>query len=435
MSRAGDSGRTLDDALHLLAVEGCAMCAASRDGVEAWARAFVDESRTDLDAMDGVRDALGFCPMHTRRMFADPAASWVLPAVAIEVVGAGRSRLGDGLAGRRPAPLARCPACVAASRSAQTTAGLLAGTLRDHRVREAFTAAGGVCAPHLVDLVPGAAAGRDGSAARTAATQTLTARLDAGRDVLGAVTGTDPDAARRAAFFPALERLAAEDDAAAEDGGGPALARLALDRATCPPCTASAVTAWRYVAWLAGSPAAPGRGEPPSRQDVVLCETHLADAASVGGPRLDRLLDEGAMAARAAVDRALAAARGRGRRSSRPVEGLGCRACAAAQTAGDRAWDLLRAVAADGALRPAARTAHGICLRHGVRTAAGHGFAGRLFGEVLDGRLAMLDWELREGVRVGRWDVRFTPVGAQATAWRRAPSLLDGRVALGTPTR
>ena len=40
---------------------------------------------------------------------------------------------------------------------------------------------------------------------------------------------------------------------------------------------------------------------------------------------------------------------------------------------------------------------------------------------------------LREGIRLGRWDTRFTPAGASTTAWRRATTLLDGRIDLGTP--
>lgn len=435
------TGRTHDDALHLLSPGGCALCAAARDGVEAWARAFVNEARSDLDAMDGVRDALGFCPVHTRRMLADPAASWVLPAVAAEVVDEGRERLGGGLAGRRPGGVAVCPACVRAARSAAGAAGTLAATLPDERVRTAFGATGGVCAPHLADLA-GEAGPRRGPVRDAAAAPLLAALEATGADgddlaaAVRAVAGDDPDAARRAALAPVLAGLAAQDDAAAADGGGRALALLWLDRATCPPCTAAAVTGWRYVAWLVGSADAPGRGDPPSRQDVVLCEVHLTDAALLGGPRLAPVVVEAAAAARTAVTTALApAARRPGglRRAERPAQGLGCRACAAAATAESRAWDLLVAVAADADLAAAARSSHGLCLRHGLRTAAGHGAAGRLFGEVLDGRLAMLGWDLREGIRLGRWDTRFTPAGASTTAWRRATTLLDGRIDLGTP--
>ncbi|WP_088283343.1 hypothetical protein [Kineosporia sp. A_224] len=437
MSTPAGAGRAHDDALHLLAPGGCPVCAATHDGVESWARAFVNEARADLEAMDGVRDALGFCPVHTRRMLADPAASWVLPAVAAEVVAEGRERLGGGLAGRRPAGVAVCPACVRAARSADGAAGRLVTAMADARVREAFEAGGGVCAPHLVDLAGDAAAGRDGAAVRDLAARLVVDRLDGApaQDRLLAVTGDDPDAGRRAALFPALERLAAQDDEAAAEGGGAALARLWLARPTCPLCTAAAVTGWRYVAWLVGAAAAPGRGDAPSRQDVVLCEVHLTDAAQVGGPRLDEVVGEAAAAARARVGRALAAPgrRGRAGRRDDPASGLGCRACAAADTALDRAWDLLDAVAADGPLTTAARAGHGVCLRHGLRTAAGHGTAGRLFGEVLDGRLAVLAWDVREGLRLGRWDTRFAPAGASATAWRRATTLLDGRIDLGTP--
>ena len=436
------TGRTHDDALHLLSPGGCALCAAARDGVEAWARAFVNEARADLDAVDGVRDALGFCPVHTRRMLADPAASWVLPAVAAEVVDEGRERLGGGLAGRRPGSVAVCPACVRAARSAASAAGTLAAPLPDDGVRTAFEAAGGVCAPHLADLA--AEAGPRRGPVRDAAAAPLLDRLDAARadgaDPVAAVrtvAGDDPDAARRAALAPALADLATQDDAAAADGGGTALARLWLDRATCPPCTAAAVTGWRYVAWLVGAAQTPGRGDPPSRQDVVLCEVHLTDAAHLDGPRLAPVAAEAVAAARTALSAALAPSSRRGagfgRRDDRPAEGLGCRACSAAATAEARAWDLLVAVAADADLAAAARSSHGLCLRHGLRTAAGHGPAGRLFGEVLDGRLAMLGWDLREGIRLGRWDTRFTPAGASTTAWRRATTLLDGRIDLGTP--
>jgi hypothetical protein len=444
------TGRAYDDALHLLSPGGCAVCAAARDGVEAWARAFVNEARADLDGLDDVRDALGFCPVHTRRMLADPAASWVLPAVAAEVADEGRARLGGGLAGRRPGGVAVCPACVRAARSAGTAALTLAATLTDDRVRAAFTAGGGLCAPHVADLA--GETGRAAGALRDTAAAPVLARLTEGTDspdpsepadpdllrgVVRAVAGDDPDASRRSTLAPALAELAAQDDAAAAAGGGAALARLWLSRATCPPCTAEAVTGWRYVAWLTGSAAAPGRGDPPSRQDVVLCEVHLTDALHAGGPRLGTVVAEAVTAARTAVTTAVAAAgrrpAGFGRREERPAPGLGCRACSAAQTAQQRAWDLLVAVAADADLAAAARSAHGLCLRHGLRTATGHGTAGRLFGEVLDGRLAMLGWDLREGMRLGRWDTRFTPAGASTSAWRRATTLLDGRIDLGTP--
>jgi len=448
------AGRVVDDALHLLAPRGCALCAAAHDGVEAWARAFVGEARADLDAVDAVRDALGFCPVHTRRMLADPAASWVLPTVAAEVVDEGRERLAGGLAGRRPGGVAVCPACVRAARSAQIGAGLLARALADPRVSAAFTAAGGVCAPHLVDLAADAAAGRDGATARRSASRVLLERLDraGGRDgvtepaggpqalpgLLAALAGDDPDADRRAALVPVLAALATADDEAAAAGGGRARALVALSRPTCPLCTAAAVAAWRYVAWLVGAAGTPARGEPPARQDAVLCEVHLVDAVRVPGPRVGWLLAEAAAAARTVVARAAdgPVARGRfrlGLRPPDPARGLGCRACSAAQTAHERTWALLDAVAADATLAEAARAAHGVCLRHGILTAAGHGPAGRLFGEILDGRLAMLGWDLREGLRLGRWDARFTPVGAEASAWRRATTLLDGRIDLGTP--
>lgn len=429
MARTGGAGRLLDDALHLLTAAGCPVCAAAHDGVEAWLRSFVAEARTDLDAMDGVRGALGFCPVHTRRVLADRAASWVLPAVALELVDEGRERLAGGLAGRRPGAVAVCPACVAAARSAQSAAGLLAGALADPRVADALAAAGGLCAPHLVDLADDAAAGRGGAPAREAAAAVLAARLDDPATAADAVTGDDRDAPRRAALLPAVAALAAQDAAASAAGGGRARALAALQRATCPLCTAAAVAAWRYVAWVASSPAVPGRGEPPAPQDDVLCEVHLLDAAAVGGSGVERLVRAAATAARDRVTAALAASSGRRRADPAP----GCRACAAARAAHERAWDLLDAVAADAVLADAARQAHGVCLRHGLRTAAGHGPAGRLTGEVLDGRLAVLAWELREGRRLERWDTRCEPVGAEAGAWRRATALLDGRVDLGTP--
>ncbi|MFN0282161.1 MAG: hypothetical protein ACKVZ6_09350, partial [Kineosporiaceae bacterium] len=105
---------------------------------------------------------------------------------------------------------------------------LLARALADPRVSAAFTAAGGVCAPHLVDLAADAAAGRDGATARRSASRVLLERLDraGGRDgvtepaggpqalpgLLAALAGDDPDADRRAALVPVLAALATVDD-------------------------------------------------------------------------------------------------------------------------------------------------------------------------------------------------------------------------------
>lgn len=458
MSRP-DGGRVRDDALHLLAGQGCALCAAASDGEQAWVRGFVNEARTDLDAMDAVRDGLGFCPAHLRRVLADPAASWVLPPVAAEVVDEGRRRLGGVLAGRRADRVAACVGCVGTDRSVRSAAGVLAATLLDGGVQEAFRASGGLCAPHVLDLAEDAASGRDRAAVRQVVVEVLLSsvvpastdgtdsaddmdRADAERGTAAAataVTGQDPDADRRAAFGPALAVLAAQDDEAAAEGGGSALARLWLDRATCPLCTAATVTARRYLTWLTGSGETPGRGDPPSGQDLVLCATHLADAARIGGPGLPRVVDAALARAREDVADVVTGRPAVRRRGVRTVPDgaaprLGCRACDAAGTAHRRAWDLLDAACADRTLAERARGAHGLCLRDGLDHAAGHGPAGRLLGEVLDGRLAMLGWDLAEGIRLGRWDVRFATVGAQSTAWRRGTSLLDGRVDLGTPT-
>lgn len=108
-----------------------------------------------------------------------------------------------------------------------------------------------------------------------------------------------------------------------------------------------------------------------------------------------------------------------------------CLVCAAGDEAYDRELRLLALLGVDPARVEDVVRSHGPCQRCRPRVVA-LGPPGQLWDRAAARRTAALAFEFTEAVRQRGWSARWDVPGAELSAWRRAPSRLDGAV-LGPP--
>ena len=314
-----------------------------------------------------------------------PGAAIRLTAVYRYVVTAA----GNRLAGRRPAPLAACPACEHDEAAAGRALDTLLEDLADPSVLDRFRELGGLCLPHLA-----AATARSRRVAPLAETaQHAISARDVRCDWLA---GTDHDAQARAVLRRAV-------GAAGSPGA-----------VACPPCLAGAQAEYDALARL---PTWASNGPDPA---LTLCASHLADAALAAGARGIRPLLAWQM--RCLTSRLPAGRAQWPRMGSRRRDVSDCAVCRARRAAAHRRLAVLRDVpqlqATDAAL----------CARHHLILRAAEPRSAELLARTAVRRADQLAAELAEAFdRISRAHNTGTPA-PESTAWQRAAAFLDGSV-------
>lgn len=464
------AARAREEALVLLGARGCPVCRFAGENERQFFVWFLLEKYTELETIVRLRAALGMCPAHSRRLLA-LADDSTLTSIYQDVVTAALARLG-GKGGE-----GRCPACDDVAWATGYASRSVLAALAEPPVAAAYEAAGGLCLPHLLgtlvqprpELLP--------ILLRVLGDRLKAEDREAG--LLALLGGGDPDAPVRKRL---RERL--PDDEAVESFAGrrPTAAdrlRQSLRVNACPVCLAAGRMERRYLAWIRQE-----RVESAAQLGLEvagLCPVHLHDLAALDPPaaawlaRVKRELWLGELQRLEARLRVLPAATLRDRLRALPacLRPLGaterarrwealrsaarlvrarvfgsrrraldlalapvrrtqdCGACRAVATAEQRETALLLAALADRPLARAYERTHGLCVHHLLRLPPGARAAiPRRLGRA---RLGLLAWELEESVRKVSWSVRYESRGTEATAWLRAPALLDGRVFLGGP--
>ncbi len=370
------------------------------------------------------------CPAHSRRLIQDPGAGPVVTMVVREGLAGARARLRD------ERPVGPCPACASLSRSAADVAHLLADGLEHEDNRREYSEHRGVCLDHvfaLSELAP--------PKPMTVIAQRLLGSLRQ-RDApatLALLACADRDGPRRARWRMGLPEYGQSRSTIVQ-----LCDHLRVD--ACPICLAGGLAERRYLEWWTH---ASHTDDPSLRTDPgELCSAHLHDLALADAPAGRRAIDRKRGATMRALELLLAAMpdipRASKRRHatdaavSREVQRIlaplhRCPACRAQNTAEVREAELLEAAMALPKVRVTYEAGHGLCVRHARRLASGA--AAQVTGQLVDARLAVLQWELEEIRRRYAWECRHEPAGPEHDAWLRGLAQIDGRVLIGAPAR
>ena len=370
---SGPSHLALFGADDLLRPDGCPACryvADARDRFLAW---FALEAHADPDMLTRLCRSLGFCAVHASEMLSQPGADGRMTAVYTYLLRAAARYLAKGTS-----PSAPCLGCTRDDEAAERALDTLLAGLQEPDTRDRYRAARGLCLPHLRAAAP--RAGRR-----------LTAWL--AQDTLARLSASPPD-----------------------------LALLAGNPAPLPPVRSglcrACVMACRLERDAIDDPGSPPAGVVRAGPSAGLCPRHLRDACA--GPDAAPVLAAEAeralawLAGAASPPRGFAGLAGRGRQRA-----AACPACGSAGTPGDQA---ARAVRATSDQPPQMCLRHVIALRDRDPRSAD-----RLVRSAGDRTRALLA-ELEEASRKRSWQHRHEPRGPEMTAWRRAATLVDGRV-------
>lgn len=438
---------------------GCPLCRLEREQERRYFFWFFAENYHAPETLASLVASHGFCQQHASRLAACGEDRAAAIGVVYELVSRKvAAELAAELGRERPTwpvrSLGRCPACASRERAERRFLEALAEVLRDSRVRSRYHPPHLLCQSHLRRLEPllrvddlrhvlevhlawlgNAGSGADAGSGRSAG--------DAGA---GAAEG----AASAESTWPSplvrdvdLADVALAPGDAADD-------RLDVERAVggslddaerCPACVArsEALRAWQRYCQAHVADVAPiddllpacdvhvslflERGSPELRAAILrhlagrvrdtLARTLTALQEEVAGGgwrwRLSRLLS-------GAREPPELRARGTLRRA------VPCPVCAMLATTEVRALDLFDVLvrARPGAERYA--RGHGLCLRH-LRAATARGAdpdAARALLQHARVDAELLAWRLREGGRLGAWNVRPLPAVPDEAAWRSA---------------
>jgi hypothetical protein len=383
---SGPSHLALFGAGDLLRPDGCPVCRYVIDAGDRFLAWFALEAHADPDMITHMCRSLGFCAVHTGGMLTQPGADGRMTALYTYLLRAAARYLADGTS-----PTAPCLGCTRDREATERALDTLLAGLQEPDTRDRYRAAHGLCLPHL----------------RAAA----------------------PRAGRR------LTVWLAQDTLARLSAGPPGLALLAGDPAPLPPVRSgicrACVMAYRPERDAPGNPGSPSAGAVRGSPSAGLCPAHLREACA--GPGAVRLLAAereralawlaaavspprgfAGLAATASAPGALARRAGRGRR--RPDD---CPVCRSAGTPGDQAVR---------ALHVAPGQPPQLCLRHVIALRDQDPRGAAPIAASAAGRTLALLAELEEAARKRSWQHRHEPRGPEMTAWRRAASLVDGRV-------
>lgn len=440
------------EALIRLTEPGCPSCRAAATAEQRYLGALVTELYCHPLLVERIRRSIGFCPAHTRMLMRRPEASFVLRSVYEEATDAALRRLRRG---ESVVPGHPCLVCEARDGAAERANWFILQGLRDTTVAAAFGETGGFCLAHALQALPGAPG--DAAAALVATLLTrLYQRTD--REMVGLLAGVDSDWKCRLHLRRELVLLAHHLPLAA-----PLDERLAglVRQDGCPVCTEGCLAEARFLEWLAE--------EIHRRPDLVLVDAtrlcpghlhdlhaqdpeagawqarHMADVAywqlfrlpirALQDPWHGRLRRLGpAIRERRALWRVLRELL-RGRRAAwlEGLRGAGrvfdCVACTSIMTVEAASAEALGLALGDRQFQQACRSRHGVCLRHLSSMWTGPAL------ELMQTRLGLVQWELREARRKSGWTGRHELKGDESSAWLRAPALFDGRIFLGGPPR
>ena len=400
------------------------------------------------------------CPNHTRRLLHD--APYYIPSTVYRYVTATASAR---LFSRRPP--GRCPACLNAEWALGQVSSVILESLGVPRVTEAFRLAGGFCLPHLLDALP-----RLGTAEALVAVEVCLNASGEQPPSVATEAGADRDAPLRGGL---RERLPLEPGGD-ETTLGRLRARMEVD--ACPLCLAAAQAERCYLTWAIAKRAHEAREL--ARDLVTLCPRHTHDLfeldreagawvvdlkrefwlrelraltarlhalppASFGErlrqiPRMWHKIRQSEVrqirprsrwraikrTARELLHNQRRAREDAVRRLLVPRE---CPACRAVQAVERQQQALLGEALSDRETLTRYENSHGVCLYH-LRS---FGVVPEPVSALAATRLAVLNWELVETGRKRNWIYRHESGGSEASAWLRAPALLDGRTFLGGP--
>jgi hypothetical protein len=405
----GPSVLTVYSAADLLTAPGCPVCRYAGEASDRYLGWFALQAHAEAATITRLCASLGMCARHTRALMGQPGSATRLTAVYQYIVAAARDRLAG-----QATTLAACPACDHDDSASSRALDTLLEDLADPSVRDRWRELGGLCIAHL----PAATArGHRRDVAWLAETMTLT--LSAATPGLEWLAGgIDGDAEMRAVLRHALP------------------ARAIPGSYVCAACLAAAHAERDCLAQVAGLLVA---GGDPS---LLLCATHLADAALAagrgGGVRALLRWQADCHAATLSRPSVLRA----GRRAGNPAwlrtsrrrrdSTAACPVCRARGHAAAEALDDVRL-----GLRAAPQAIDRrvtLCVRHllGLRMAdPWAGQAAAALGAVE--HAGVLIAELTEAFRKNTWAHRAEAQGPEMTAWRRATAFVDGSVFCGCP--
>ena len=420
----GRGGRLISELERLLREPGCPACGYVSEIERSFFSWFQIESFSSPQVQARLRAGLGMCPAHSRRLVEELGEGHIMTTVVREALaGALHQVRGDTQAGP-------CPACEAVEAGSRRACRLVLDGLGDPGLSRLYSDHGGMCLVHVLQSLPVA-----DRPTHKRLTEGLLARLhepEAGPALLAVLAGSDDDARRRALWRDRLPQLPRR---------GSTVDRFEqiLEIAACPVCLSAGVAERDYLDWFSTHSAA---GDESLRSDPgEFCSVHLHDAVGAG------FAVEHKRAARIAqLERFLGrlsqlpAPAKRGKRGK--PDGLDqvraellatpyCAACNARDGAEGSRLDLVAASVALADLRERYDRSHGVCVRHAKQMSDGH--AARAVRRHLDGRLAVLAWEVGETARKYGWAYRHETSGPEHDGWVRALAQIDGRVFGGAP--
>jgi hypothetical protein len=139
--------------LEQLRRPGCAVCALGAAAARRSLESLAGESVTDPDARERWRESFGLCAPHARRFEAEA------PRLTVAILFGDLLRRMEGELEsrprlRRPPSPAPCPACTAAAEQEEASLRVLAESIDEPGMAEAYGASSGLCRRHTLGLLP-----------------------------------------------------------------------------------------------------------------------------------------------------------------------------------------------------------------------------------------------------------------------------------------
>jgi len=397
----GPTVLTLYSAMDLLTGAGCPVCSYVSEAADRYLAWFAFEAHADAGMITRLCSSLGMCPRHTRALMSQPGAARRLTAVYRYLLPAARDRI----VGRAARP-GNCPACERDGAIAGRAVDALLDGLTDGPVRERYRRLGGLCIPHL--RVASQRTAPQVAAWLVATMSEAAAACPAGP---GWLTGTDPDATRRAALRQAMP---------AEAPSGPGM---------CAACQAAGRTEASHLAGMLRAP-----GHTPDRR-MLVCAGHLSDLIVLVGQDTQALVAWQAGSLAAALPPATPSPDWEPGGLAiwpwsrlRPARLDACSLCVTRDSAAQQAVEDVRTSLRAARSVPARQVP--LCVRHLLSLKAADSWAGQLAAPAATELAETLITELDEAFSKSTWARRHEAGGLEMTAWRRAVAFLDGSVLL-----
>ncbi len=412
----------------ILRLPGCPVCHQAGEAERNFFSWFEMESFSTAEMRARLRDSMGMCPAHSRRLIETVKAENVVNVVAREALAGGQQLLGG-----RVQP-EQCPICEAVAFASEHACGVLLRGLIEPASERLYREHEGICLVHLLQTASSAEA----STLRVLADHVIETLSEADADsTLRLLAGCDDDSRLRARW---RERL--PDEPTGSSSAELLTARLEVE--SCPVCLSAHSAERHYLQWFVERAA---EGDPSLRSDSgEFCRTHLHDVAFPDAAAAD-LAIERKRSTRAREVRALrdqlaelpaTARRGRRARSDDPegalaelLSGHYCPVCHAVEGIERSQFELLAASLALTPVRERYERSHGLCVRHSMWI--GPAQPAELVKRHLGARLSVLAWEVQETARKYAFAYRHEMNGPEQNAWRRALVQIDGGVLQGGP--